>query len=259
MGDNGQGTSNGSGGGTQRTPTAIANLSEMQALAAKSGAAADRMLAGMLTDAVHPRFVKVDKNQQDTDTQRFVNATGIADKKPKIAKSEQELEAMKARGETTGKYLYHTDTTTMFISDAKVFFEQYKKGRMYLSSGVFGDGTYYSTSSAGSWIYGYGRSGSYQFKGMMNSNARVIDYSKLTKQITAFKKSHPKAAGVISRMSTGYGGRDGQKTVYALLFGYNVIRKNVSGARKQDYMCVIDRSAMTVAKKGIRPNETWEY
>lgn len=212
MGNTGQGTSNGGGGGASRVAAAsnaTSNLSQMQALAQKSGTAADQQLASMLSDATSRTLVLIDDNQQDTDTQRFVNATGIADKKPRIARSEDELDAMKFRGETVGVYIYHTDAATYSVSDAKTFGDQYQRGRMYFSSGVYGDGAYFSSNTNGSWSYGYGRG--YQLKGMLNDNARVIDYSALTRKITAFKRSHPAAARVIRKMSTGYGGQDGQK------------------------------------------------
>lgn len=262
MGNTGQGTSNGGGGGASRVAAAsnaTSNLSQMQALAQKSGTAADQQLASMLSDATSRMLVQVDDNQQDTDTQRFVNATGIADKKPRIAKSEDELDAMKFRGETVGVYIYHTDAATSSVRDAKTFGDQYQRGRMYFSSGVYGDGAYFSSNTDGSWSYGYGRG--YQLKGMLNDNARVIDYSALTRKITAFKRSHPAAARVIRKMSTGYGGQDGQKAVYALLFGYNVIRKpNATYRPGEHYYAVLDRSATTVVKKGIHQGsgETWK-
>ena len=258
MGDNGQGSSNGGGGGTQRAPaasTAMVNLSQMQALAQKTGAAADAQLAQMIAEATS-RKVKVYPDQQNTDTQRFVNATGLADKKPVVVNSQRALLNAQFTGDTVGEVIYHTDAPAPGVSDAKTFGDQYQKGRAYLSSGVYGDGTYFSNSSDGSWSYGYGNG--YQIMGMLNSNARVINRSALRTKIKAFKRSHPQAAKVIRGMSTGYGGTDGLETIYAVLFGYNVVRIPSCTYRPgEHYYSVVDRSATTVVKKGVHWGENW--
>lgn len=266
MGDTGQGTSNGGGGGTTRaTPSnATVNISQMQALAQKSGTLADQELANMLTDATSKAKVKTDANQQDTDTQRFINATGIADRKPEVVKDEDALENKKFLGETIGPYLYHTDAPQGTVRDAKTFGDQYQTGRMYNSSGVHGDGTYFSDSSDGSWDYGYRNPNAYQIKGMLNSKAKVIKEADLKKRITSFKRTHPKAARVINNMSTGYGSQSGTYSVYAQLFGFNVISYQLSGWRKQTYYTITDRSATTVVKNGIHDpdqytNKNWKF
>lgn len=265
MGDTGQGTSNGGGGGTTRaTPSnATVNLSQMQALAQKSGSQADHDLALLLIDATSPMKVKVDSNQQDTDTQRFINSTGIADRKPEVVKDEQALENKKFMGETIGDYLYHTDSPQGSIRDAKTFGDQYQNGRMYNSSGYYGDGSYFSDSTEGSWRYGYNNPNAYQIKGMLNSKARIIKDTDLEKRIKSFKRSHPTAARVINKMSTGYGATEGTMSIYAQLFGFNVITHDL-GWRKEKYYTITDRSVTTVVKKGIHDpdqytSNNWKY
>ena len=263
MGSNGQGTSNGGGGGTTRASAAngTVNLSQMQALAQKSGAAADQQLTDMLKEAISSK-VKVDSNQQDTDTQRFINSTGIADKKPVVVRSEKALENYKFLGETFGEYLYHTDAPEGSVRDAKVFGDQYMTGRMYNSSGVHGDGAYFANSSESSWSYGYSANKAYQIKGMLNSNAKMITQPDLEKKMKDFRKSHPKAYMLVKNMSTGYGDTTGSLSVYAQLFGYNVIKYDL-GWRGRSYYTICDRSATTVVQNGIHEQDRirtdWQY
>ena len=239
-------------------PKAASDIDAMVGLASKSGTKADQDLADLI--AKNYKGVAVDKNQNPYDTQRFFNGIGWANQKPVVVANEQALEDAKNRGETSGQYFYHTDSPQGVITDAQDFAKQFLgAGRQYLSAGVHGDGTYFSNDTVDSWYYGYG-SKSYQIKGMLNGNAKVISEVSLMQKMKAFKNTHPAAARQIDAMSTAWGARNGRKSVYAALFGYNVIQSEQGGC---DYLTVLNRSAVTVARKGFhdsdRSKQGWKY
>ena len=136
--------------------------------------------------------------------------------------------------------LYHTDDTTQQEPDAAVFAKQFMgSGRQFASAGLSGDGTYFATRSDESWGYGRAQRAT-QFKAFFNNNAKIVDYYTLRSKISAFSASHPNVDRTISGFSEAYGGGSGRASIYAAIFGYNVIRRG-------NYYAVLDRSAMTVS------------
>ena len=224
------------------------DINALQALAKKSGSAADQKLADIIRRVTNE---KIDPNQQDTDTQRFINAIGWADKKPVVVADEAALEAEKFKGTVSGQYFYHTDMPFGAVNDAKTFAEQFMgKGRQFLSAGIHGDGTYFSNDEYDSWRYNFGNQMGYQIKGMLNKNAKPITETRLAKMIDKFQREHPQAFAAINAYTTGKNRPNylrGQFSVFAALFGYNVIQSVQMG---HDYLTILDRSAMTVVKAG---------
>ena len=109
--------------------------------------------------------------------------------------------------------------------------------------------TYFANTASSS--AGYGTS---QFRGFLNSNARVIDENTLDRQMRAYEASHPAFAHVVNQMTTGYsprmgGNRNGLKSMFAAMLGYNVIRESSSF---DPYTTVLNRKAVTVSSKTKR-------
>ena len=232
-------------------PKAASDIDAMVGLASKSGTKADQDLADLI--AKNYKGVLIDDNQNPFDTQRFFNGIGWADQKPVIVANEQALEDAKNRGETSGQYFYHTDAPYGNVTDAQDFAKQFQGGgRQYLSAGWHGDGTYFSNDTDDSWDYGGWNGNAFQIKGMLNKNAKVIQESSLKRKMSAFRRSHPAAAKQIDAMSEAYGGGDGKKSIYAALFGYNVIQSKQGGC---DYLTVLNRAAVTVARKGFHHSD----
>lgn len=247
MGGNGQSAGHGSRAKVTpraQKPKAAADIVSLRALAQKSGTKADRELAQAVEQAYTQ--TKPDADQNDTQTQAFFNAIGWADNKPTVVATEQALEVEKFLGNVNGQYFYHTDAPEGAVADAKVFADQQLDGRHFLSNGIHGDGTYWSNDVDDSWRYGHYMTNSYQIKGMLNTNAKVIKEGALDKKIDAFRRSHPGAYNAIIAMYAKKG--SSRKSVFAALFGYNVIEARQGG---HDYLAVLDRSATTVVRQGI--------
>ena len=256
MGNTGQGSGNGGGGGTSRAGAqqATANISQLQALAKKTGAKADQQLADEIDKIV--RTTKITENDQDPgDTQKFFNAIGYTHNKPETVKTEMDLENEINAGNQSldyPYYIFHGDRASS-ASEGKQYADQlHGKRDQYLPSGRLGDGIYFSTSPSGSAGYmdsrGYGR----QTKAILNHNARVISDSALGTMITKFRRSHPKAYKSILNMSGSKGdnwGDDSKKSVFASLFGYNVIADRDGRKHYDHYLSVIDRKALTVVTR----------
>lgn len=231
--------------------SATANLSQLQALAQKSGAAADQQLAGEIDRIV--RTTRITKSDQDPgDTQKFFNATGISARKPATVRTEMDLENEINAGNQSldyQYYIFHGDRATSSAQGRQYAEQLHGKSDQYIPSGRLGDGIYFSTSPSGSASYmdrtNYGR----QTKAILNHNARVISDSALSRKISGFKRSHPKAYARIMAMTGSKNnswGADAKKSVFATLFGYNVVTDG-SGRKVQDhYLAVFDRSALTV-------------
>ena len=251
MGDNGQGSSNGGGGGTQRKPSNQTNLSVLQALARKNTAGADQQLADEIEKIV--RTTKITKSDQDKgDTQKFFNATGMSDRKPKLVKTEMDLEDEINAGNQNQDfpyYIFHGDMASS-TAQADGFVKQFQgKSAQYISSGRLGDGTYFTTSPLGGTSYLDGRGFGQQSKAILNSNAKVVDDFHLSKMISLFQQTHPKAYTQIMKMQGGKNGRwggDSKKSVFATLFGYNAIIDGRGPKAYDHYVSVFDRSALTV-------------
>lgn len=145
----GRGGSVGGSQGTARVTTAGAPGApsyDVSTLASMSDAQLTRVLDDIFTNT------SVDGDQQNSDTQRFFNAIGWAERKPTVV-GEQAYE--NARKKANAKSWYHTDDTTPGVRDASKFSKQYMgSGRQFLSGGIHGDGTYWADSSNGSWSYG---------------------------------------------------------------------------------------------------------
>ncbi len=184
--------------------------------------------------------------QQATDTQRFFNAIGWTSRPTELITGDKAfLTAAKAAGQ---KVLYHSDDAAKaHVPNTKVLADQFmsRKERQYLSGGYYGDGTYFASTSAGSWAYG-SSTGSTQFRSFLNRKAKVISDSALSGQFRAWSVSHPKAYRNLLRFSQGYypngGSTDGVKSIFAAMCGYNVIQRG-------SYYTVLDRSAVTTQKK----------
>lgn len=215
----------------------------------------DRQLSSTLDDIFSN--TPVDDNQQNTDTQRFFNAIGWSDRKPQVL-GESAYET--ARSAARAKSWYHTDDVSPRhgVSDASTYSKQYMgAGRQFLSGGIHGDGTYWADTSMDSWFYG-SHPRATQIKGFFNTKTRSISERSLDTQIAQWRHAHPRAYQKIVNSQGGYGsGLDGTRSVFAAMFGYNVIEYASSG-----YRTVLDRSATTVSstykyRAGTNTQRNW--
>lgn len=232
----GRGGSVGGSQGTARVTTApaAARQYDVTTMASMSDAQLTRTIDDIFSNTT------VGNDQQNTDTQRFFNAIGWSDRKPKVL-GENAYE--NARRTANAKSWYHTDDTAPGTPDASKYSKQYMgAGRQFLSGGIHGDGTYWANNSPGSWVYGYDYKAA-QFKGFFNSKTRSISESALDQQIRQWRQTHQSAYHRITNGSAGYGsGLDGTRSIFAAMFGYNVIEYRASG-----YRTVLDRSVTTVS------------
>lgn len=199
------------------------------------------------------------EGEQATDAQRFMNAIGWTDRDPEVLDESQWQAAWNAAGNP--QRYYHADKAADG-KQAKTFATQYmgratdfagNKLKQYLSGGVYGDGTYFATTALGSKYYGTN-----QFRGFLNGNAKVVDYTQIFTEMTQYENSHPGFKQFLNRATSGYntrsgGSRDGLVSIYAAMKGYNVISNG------WDYISVLDRSVTTVSEKqrstrGMRGN-----
>ena len=115
------------------------------------------------------------------------------------------------------------------------------KYRHFFSGGIHGDGTYFARTASESASYGPS-----QFRGFLNSNAKVIDEHRLDRMWNTYSSQYPALAHAVRQMKAGYGGGwDGQKSVFAAMLGYNVIE----ATSHRGYLTVLNRSATTVSDK----------
>lgn len=199
------------------------------------------------------------EGEQATDAQRFMNAVGWTDREPEVLDESQWQAAWNAAGNP--QRYYHSDKPAGG-KRAKEFAKQYMGGatdfagnklKQYVSGGVYGDGTYFATTALGSKFYGTN-----QFRGFLNGNAKVVDYTQIFTEMTQYENSHPGFKQFLNRATSGYntrrgGSRDGLVSIYAAMKGYNVISNGF------DYISVLDRSVTTVSRqqkstRGMRAN-----
>lgn len=197
-------------------------------------------------DALLQRIQQSDigERENDNDVQRFFDLVGWADDTPEVLGELEYQQAWFDAGQPT--QLYHSDANAGDI-DARDFAKQYfglattfsgDTIRHYISNGYFGGGTYYADSASDSAWYG-----SSQFRGFLNSNARVVTWSKLVAEQRAYENSHPAFAAFMSRIRTGYGDEDEARSIFAAMRGYNVIDNEMG------YTVVLNRKATTVSRK----------
>lgn len=207
--------------------------------------------------------VKVEKDQHDTDTQRFLNHIGWDKELPTIAEDAKQykqlmaataLSATRGTRHILGRNLYHTDKPEGPVRDAKVFADQFQgAGKMYMSGGCYGGGTYWTNDKAHSWKnYGNRTPKSALQIGFINMNARVIKFSQLKQIEATFSQSHPKTYQALINAEQGYwhkksGKLDGVHSIFAAMHGYNVIDAETLNG----YCVTLTRKVMTV-EKGCR-------
>lgn len=202
----------------------------------------------------------VESNQQDTDTQRFFNAIGWSDELPEVVDESAFFRAALAAKRRDGQrfqMLFHTDAEQPHrgVPDAQVYADQFMKGKQFQSGGYHGDGAYFASSADVSWGYGSGGK-STQFRAVLNDKAKVISESNLDARITSWKKKHPKAYQKLANCEQAYFRKNsdslsGVRSVFAAIFGYNVIRSSQS----RGTYTVPNRSVLTVHEKVIHRDE----
>ena len=153
--------------------------------------------------------------------------------------------------------LFHTDGTRphLGVPDARVYADQFMKGKQFQSGGVHGDGAYFACSADISWGYGFGEK-STQFRAVLNDKAKVISENRLDTMIASWKRKHPKAYRKLTNCGQAYYGKNsgttsGVRSVFAAMFGYNVIRSSQAGGT----YTIPNRSVLTVHEKVIHRDE----
>ena len=81
--------------------------------------------------------------------------------------------------------LFHTDSPSKKIPDAKTFSDQFMTGKQFQSGGIHGDGAYFAKDAETSWDYGYGPKAA-QIRAVLNSKAKVITERKLDSMIATW-------------------------------------------------------------------------
>lgn len=230
--------------GTQRITDPQALMQFFQQADTK---AADAMLAQWRTETLDP-----DNRQQDNDVQRFFNYIGWSSNTPEVMTEQQYQQALQQAGNPS--QIYHSDQPYNGVG-ARQFAAQFMgqgfsfngdQYRHFISGGVHGGGTYFANSASRSAAYGPS-----QFRGFLNSNARVIKEVQLDKQLKAFESKYPAFKHVMDQVTTNYGGagyRGESKSIFAAMLGYNVIDSENSAG----YISVLNRSAVTVSNKTKR-------
>ena len=188
-----------------------------------------------------------DQRSNDTDVQRFLHNIGWSENTPEVLDERQYQAAWRAAGRP--QQIYHADRSTPYATDrdyALQYFGQARDAngnlyRQYASNGYFGGGTYFARTASSS-----ARFGDNQFRGFLNSNARVITMSDLERRYNAYARSHPAFRRMMNNVRVGYGGDGERKSIFAAMLGYNVIDNGMN------YYTVLDRRATTVSTQQRR-------
>ena len=241
---------------TSITPQALAAqiASDPGAILRMTDAQAESAVSWIFNNA------KQERNQNDTDTQRFLNHIGWDTDLPTVAsdyRQYKQLQATTALAATSGtshilgRSMYHTDKPEGSVRDAKTFAEQFQgKGKMYMSGGYYGDGTYWANDKSHSWrYYGDRTSKSALQIGFINQNAKIVKLSKLEQMEQSFARSHPKTYAALINSKQGYcskksGYTYGVHSIFAAMNGYNVIDCETGSG----YCVTLNRKVMTVMK-----------
>lgn len=244
--------------GVQRTLAARQQAAQPRYQVSALSAMDDAHLSVALDDI----FVNtpVESNQQDTDTQRFFNAIGWSDELPEVVDDNAFARAALAAKRRDGRsfqMLFHTDGAQPYrgVPDARVYADQFMKGKQFQSGGIHGDGAYFARSADISWGYGSGEK-STQFRAVLNDKAKVISENRLDTMIASWKRKHPKAYRKLTNCSQAYYGKNsgttsGVRSVFAAIFGYNVIKSSQGGGT----YTIPNRSVLTVHEKVIHRDE----
>ena len=64
--------------------------------------------------------------------------------------------------------LFHTDSPSKKIPDAKTFSDQFMTGKQFQSGGIHGDGAYFAKDAETSWDYGYGPKAAQAYNKIIN-------------------------------------------------------------------------------------------
>lgn len=174
----------GSQQGMQRTIAARQQTARYQVSALRS--MDDAHLSVALDDTFDN--TPVESNQQDADTQRFFNAIGWSDELPEVVDESTFARAALAARHRDGRsfqMLFHTDSPSKKIPDAKTFSDQFMTGKQFQSGGIHGDGAYFAKDAETSWDYGYGPKAA-QIRAVLNSKAKVITELKLDSMIATW-------------------------------------------------------------------------
>ena len=102
--------------------------------------------------------------------------------------------------------LFHTDSPSKKIPDAKTFSDQFMTGKQFQSGGIHGDGAYFAKDAETSWDYGYGPKAA-QIRAVLNSKAKVITERKLDSMIATWANKNPQAYNKIINCHQVYYGK----------------------------------------------------
>ena len=186
-----------------------------------------------------------DNRSADTDIQRFFHNIGWTENTPVALDENEYQQAYQAAGRP--KQIYHSDEDTTAATGSDYAAQYFGDGRdangnayrHYIAYGIYGGGTYYAGSAGDS--AGYGGN---QFRGFLNSKAKVADWSTIRRQYASYVRSHPAFARMMNNVKTGYGNDSEKVSIFAAMKGYNVIHD-----RSSDYYVVLDRSVTTVSRR----------
>lgn len=190
----------------------------------------------------------IGQGENDTFVQRYMDAIGWSEEKPTILRPGTYSQARQAAGAVN---LYHADHDGWTQNNQRIMGadcnRQYFTGnRAYSSNGIYGAGTYWAAQSADR----SARYGDHQFKGFLNSKARVVTINQMDTLEQNFKKSHPKAYDYLfHNRKSGYGGPpETTIPIIAATNGYNAILAHGDLA-KGHYVITLNRAATTVCSQ----------
>lgn len=185
------------------------------------------------------------------DFQRFIYNSGL-NEKPNIV-DDATLDTM------TGTEIFRTvnsvyDSKNDISYTADQIAKQVTAGRATRVSdnggSVYGRGIYFADSYNGSTSYGNSSGDSKKtavMRGKLNSNAKVIDYSKASRGAINEISSGSKLGKVLSKCD-----RDSRPSVYAMSKGYNVISSG------HGYFNVLNRNAITMSSDIKAKSSKWK-
>ena len=197
----------------------------------------------------------IGQGENDTFVQRYMDAIGWSEEKPVILRPGAYSQARQAAGAVN---LYHADHDGWTQNNQRIMAadcnRQYFTGnRAYSSNGIYGAGTYWAAQSASK----SARFGDHQFKGFLNSKAKVVTINQMDTLEQNFKKSHPQAYKYLfHNRKSGYGGpTETTVPIIAAANGYNTILAHGDLA-KGHYVITLNRGATTVCSQ-INPNASY--
>ena len=185
--------------------------------------------------------IATDGTQEDTFVQRFLNHVGFTAGKPRVL---DEASFNAAATKSGARVLYHADNSVPGRTSTLMAQQLLTGPAMYVSGGIYGDGTYWATRASDS--AGYALTAGTQVKGFISkARGRVAKGTAADNAVTDFHKQHPNTWAWLqqnAKTKRGYSPSDSILTLAFVAAGYNAYDAG-------SYKVTFDRSALTICGK----------